>query len=182
MDLNLLKLLPVLADEKSVTKAAERLFMSQSAFSHALNRVREQLDDPLFIRTSQGMEPTPRARQLIPVIRESLGRLERGMSGSRLFDPATSARTFYLGAVDYFEFLGLPRLVSRFKREAPNIRLSVDILAEKIQHEGVESVSWMFSLASILCSTYRTILTSGSGCRIALWRSRRGTERIFRRN
>ncbi|MFC3914715.1 LysR family transcriptional regulator [Pseudaeromonas sharmana] len=139
MDLNLLKLLPVLADEKSVTKAAERLFMSQSAFSHALNRVREQLDDPLFIRTSQGMEPTPRARQLIPVIRESLGRLERGMSGSRLFDPATSARTFYLGAVDYFEFLGLPRLVSRFKREAPNIRLSVDILAEKIQHEGVES-------------------------------------------
>ena len=61
MDLNLLKLLPVLADEKSVTKAADRLFMSQSAFSHALNRVREQLEDPLFIRTSQGMEPTPRA-------------------------------------------------------------------------------------------------------------------------
>ena len=132
MDLNLLKLLPVLADEKSVTKAADRLFMSQSAFSHALNRVREQLDDPLFIRTSQGMEPTPRARQLIPVIRESLGRLERGMTGSRQFDPATSARTFYLGAVDYFEFLGLPRLVSQFKTEAPNIRLSVDILAEKI--------------------------------------------------
>ncbi len=139
MDLNLLKLLPVLADEKSVTKAAERLYMSQSAFSHALNRVREQLEDPLFIRTSQGMEPTPRARQLIPVIRESLGRLERGMTGSRQFDPATSARTFYLGAVDYFEFLGLPRLVSKFKSEAPNIRLSVDILAEKIQHEGVES-------------------------------------------
>ena len=139
MDLNLLKLLPVLADEKSVTKAADRLYMSQSAFSHALNRVREQLEDPLFIRTSQGMEPTPRARQLIPVIRESLGRLERGMTGSRQFDPATSARTFYLGAVDYFEFLGLPRLVSKFKTEAPNIRLSVDILAEKIQHEGVES-------------------------------------------
>ncbi len=58
IDLNLLQLLPVLAEEKSVTKAAERLFMSQSAFSHALNRAREQLGDPLFIRTSQGMEST----------------------------------------------------------------------------------------------------------------------------
>lgn len=139
IDLNLLQLLPVLAEEKSVTKAAERLFMSQSAFSHALNRAREQLGDPLFIRTSQGMEPTLRARQLIPVVLEALGRLERGISGSRPFDPAVSARTFYIGAVDYFEFYGLPRLVSRFKTEAPNIRLSVDILAEKIQHEGVES-------------------------------------------
>lgn len=113
--------------------------MSQSAFSHALNRAREQLEDPLFIRTSQGMEPTPRARQLIPLIRESMGRLERGILGSRPFDPAVSARTFYIGAVDYFEFLALPRLVSAFKAQAPNIRLSVDILAEKIQHEGVES-------------------------------------------
>lgn len=139
IDLNLLQLLPVLSEEKSVTKAAERLFMSQSAFSHALNRAREQLEDPLFIRTSQGMEPTPRARQLIPLIRESIGRLERGISSSRPFDPTVSARTFYIGAVDYFEFLGLPRLVSKFKTQAPNVRLSVDILAEKIQHDGVES-------------------------------------------
>lgn len=180
MDLNLLKLLPVLADEKSVTKAADRLFMSQSAFSHALNRVREQLDDPLFIRTSQGMEPTPRARQLIPVIRESLGRLERGMTGSRQFDPATSARTFYLGAVDYFEFLGLPRLVSKFKREAPNIRLSVDILAEKIQHEGVESGQLDVFVGIDSLQYVPHFLINAPGCRIGLSPLRRGIVRIFR--
>ena len=116
IDLNLLRLLLVLAEERSVTKAAERLFISQSAFSHALNRLREQLGDPLFVRTSQGMEATPRAQELIPVIQRSLGQLERGLQGGGQFEPATSARTFYIGAVDYFEFLALPRLVSRFNR------------------------------------------------------------------
>lgn len=139
IDLNLLKLIPILAEERSVTRAAERLFISQSACSHALNRLREELDDPLFVRTSQGMEPTPRARALIPLILRSLANLERGLKAGHGFDPATAARTFYIGAVDYFEFLGLPRLVSQFKTTAPNVRLSVDILAEKIQHEGVES-------------------------------------------
>ncbi len=139
IDLNLLKLIPILAEERSVTRAAERLFISQSAFSHALNRLRDELADPLFVRTSRGMEPTLRTRQLIPLIERSLANLERGLKAGNGFDPATSARTFYIGAVDYFEFLGLPRLVSRFKTMAPNVRLSVDILAEKIQHEGVES-------------------------------------------
>ncbi|GAA4498635.1 LysR family transcriptional regulator [Pseudaeromonas paramecii] len=139
IDLNLLRLLLVLSEERSVTKAAERLFISQSAFSHALNRLREQLGDPLFVRTSQGMEATPRAQELIPVIRRSLGQLERGLQGGSQFVAAESARTFYIGAVDYFEFLALPRLVSRFKTLAPNVRLSVDILAEKIQDTGVES-------------------------------------------
>lgn len=139
IDLNLLKLIPVLAEERSVTRAAERLFISQSAFSHALNRLREELNDPLFVRTNRGMEATPRTRDLTPLIVKSLSNIERGLKIGNVFDPATSARTFYIGAVDYFEFLGLPKLVSKFKFEAPNIRLSVDILAEKIQHEGVKS-------------------------------------------
>ena len=139
IDLNLLKLIPVLAEERSVTRAAERLFISQSAFSHALNRLREELNDPLFVRTSQGMEATPRTRALIPLIVRSLSNIERGLKAGKVFDPATAARTFYIGAVDYFEFLALPKLVSKFKQSAPNVRLSVDILAEKIQHEGVES-------------------------------------------
>jgi len=115
IDLNLLRLVPILAKEKSVTRAAQRANLSQSAFSHALNRLREQLKDEMFIRTRNGMEPTPYAAMMIPVIESALSKLDTATRGPSHFDPMRDAHTFYIGAVDYFEFMFMPVLTARFK-------------------------------------------------------------------
>lgn len=138
VDLNLLRLVPILAKEKNVTRAAQKANLSQSAFSHALNRLREQLKDEMFIRTRNGMEPTPYAAMMIPVIENALSKLDTATRGPSHFDPARDAHTFYIGAVDYFEFMFMPVLTARFKTIAPNVRLSVDILSETIKVERVE--------------------------------------------
>ncbi|MBS1203616.1 MAG: LysR family transcriptional regulator [Proteobacteria bacterium] len=138
IDLNLLRLVPILAKEKNVTRAAQKANLSQSAFSHALNRLREQLKDEMFIRTRNGMEPTPYAAMMIPVIENALSKLDTATRGPSHFDPARDAYTFYIGAVDYFEFMFMPVLTARFKTIAPNVRLSVDILSETIKVERVE--------------------------------------------
>ncbi|XTZ38614.1 LysR family transcriptional regulator [Salmonella enterica] len=138
IDLNLLRLVPILAKEKSVTRAANKANLSQSAFSHALNRLREQLKDEMFVRTRNGMEPTPYAASMIPVIESALSKLDTATRGPSHFDPSRDAHTFYIGAVDYFEFMFMPVLTARFKKIAPNVRLSVDILSETIKLERVE--------------------------------------------
>ncbi|MFZ4834924.1 LysR family transcriptional regulator [Rouxiella sp. Mn2063] len=138
MDLNLLRLLPILAREKNVTRAARKANLSQSAFSHALNRLREQLNDQVFVRTRNGMEPTPYAASIIPVVERAMETLKVATLGAQPFDPATTAHTFYVGAVDYFEFMCMPILTARFKENAPNVRLSVDILSETIKLDRVE--------------------------------------------
>lgn len=138
LDLNLLRLVVILAKEKNVTRAALKANITQSAFSHALNRMREQLNDEVFVRTRNGMEPTPYAASIIPVIANSLDRLEAATRGAHPFDPMRDAHTFYIGAVDYFEFMFMPVLTARFKQMAPNVRLSVDILSETIKLERIE--------------------------------------------
>jgi len=138
LDLNLLRLLLILAKERNVTRAARKANITQSAFSHALNRLREQLNDDVFVRTRNGMEPTPYAASIIPVIGNVLDRLDAATRGAHPFDPMLDAHTFYLGAVDYFEFLFMPVLTARFKTVAPNVRLSVDILSETIKLERME--------------------------------------------
>lgn len=138
MDLNLLRLVPILAKEKNVTRAARKANITQSAFSHALNRLREQLNDEMFVRTRNGMEPTPYAASMIPVIENALSKLEAATRGKGNFNPAKDPHTFYIGAVDYFEFMYMPALTAKFKHTAPNVRLSVDILSETIKFERVE--------------------------------------------
>lgn len=138
MDLNLLRLLPLIAREKNITRAARKANITQSAMSHALNRMREQLNDQVFVRTHRGMEPTPYAASIIPVVEKALDTLEMATRGAQPFNPAQSAHTFYIGAVDYFEFLFMPVLTAKFKHLAPNVRLSVDILSETIKLERVE--------------------------------------------
>ena len=115
MDLNLLRLVPILAKEKNVTRAARKANITQSAFSHALNRLREQLNDEMFVRTRNGMEPTPYAASMIPVIENALSKLEAATRGKGNFDPAKDPHTFYIGAVDYFEFMYMPALTAAFK-------------------------------------------------------------------
>jgi DNA-binding transcriptional LysR family regulator len=95
-DLNLLRVLVSLDDTRSVTRAAQQIGMSQSGFSTALNRLRLQFEDTLFVRTSGGMEPTPRAREMVGTARAVLGQVRTGILADPQFDPATTQTEFRL--------------------------------------------------------------------------------------
>jgi DNA-binding transcriptional LysR family regulator len=109
VNLNLLVALDALLVERHVTRAARRVGITQSAMSNALKQLRALYDDPLFVRRSRGMTPTPRALALQPTLREGLARLEKTFS-PRAFDP-TDKRTFVLAASDYVELVLLPPLL-----------------------------------------------------------------------
>src|SRR6201986_2782048 len=93
LDLNLLRLFDALAEERSVTRAGARLGMTQSAVSHALNRLRHALDDELFVRTSDGMRPTARAVEIGPSVRAALGNLQAALT-PQVFEASIAHRRF----------------------------------------------------------------------------------------
>jgi LysR family transcriptional activator of mexEF-oprN operon len=101
VDLNLLVAFEALMQTRSVTKAAEQLRVGQPSASHALKRLRELLDDPLFARTPAGMAPTPRALALAEPIRTILSTIETTLFAGRSFDPLRETRNFRMGATDY---------------------------------------------------------------------------------
>lgn len=123
-DLNLLPIVVAIAKEKSVSRAAEALGMSQPAVSAALSRLRQTFNDELFIRTSSGMEPTPRALTLIEPAREILARVEEDVLQEEGFDPAKATGCFTLALSDIGEMVFLPKLLSRIQQEAPRASIS----------------------------------------------------------
>ena len=122
-DLNLLRVFAAIMQERSVTRAGERLGLSQPAVSAALNRLRHLLDDQLFVRRGNEMEPTPRAEDMIGPVRNALDQLEAALQGARRFDPGAAQRTFTLLGADYFSMLLMPALADRMARIAPGVRL-----------------------------------------------------------
>jgi DNA-binding transcriptional LysR family regulator len=124
IDLNLLRIFDVLYDECNVTRAAARLFLSQSAASHALARLRDVLGDPLFVRTPSGLQPTSRARQLAPRLRVALAEI-RSVVAIPLFDPAKTRQRFVISAGSYFCTLIVPNLVALARKSAPGITLQI---------------------------------------------------------
>jgi len=122
LDLNLLKVFEALLEEKSVTRAGERLGLTQSAVSHALNRLRVALDDELFMRTADGMQPTVWAMEAGPKVSRALGQLQRALAPTS-FDPALSDRRFALGVSPYLSAVLAPRLVRSFRALAPHAEL-----------------------------------------------------------
>ncbi|HSR98516.1 MAG TPA: LysR family transcriptional regulator [Kofleriaceae bacterium] len=125
MDLNLVVALDVLLAERHVTRAAQRLGITQSAASHALGRLRELLGDPLLVRGPGGaMVPSTLALRIAPQLRKVLEDLA-GVLRGETFDPATARRTFRLGGSDYVELVLLPRLAARLARLAPGVDLWV---------------------------------------------------------
>jgi DNA-binding transcriptional LysR family regulator len=123
-DLNLLRIFDVLLEERSVTKAGARLGLSQSAVSHALNRLRHMLNDELFVRGPSGMRPTPRALEIATRIHGPLAQLQAALSRTE-FDPATSQRRFTLVAGAYGAAVLAPPLVRRLAELAPSAELVV---------------------------------------------------------
>ena len=123
LDIKLLRLLDQLHTTRSVTRAAEALGQSQPTLSIWLARLRRELGDPLFVRTADGMLPTPRTDALMPTVREVLGGLERLSQAGAVFDPSTAQRRFRIFMTDASHITLLPRLLSHVRAVAPGISL-----------------------------------------------------------
>lgn len=119
-----LALLIAIHDERSLSAAAPRLGVSPSAASHALDRLRHLLGDPLFVRHGRGITPTTHALAVIEEARDILRRLE-GLGHSREFDPADATGTFVIAANDYQRDLVLPELMRQVRRELPKLDVRV---------------------------------------------------------
>lgn len=114
VDLNLLIAFESLLDECHVGRAANRVGLSQPAFSNAISRLRARLNDPLFVRTGRGMVPTPRAEQLSGPIREALSLLRDTLEAPRVFNPEVSTQRFRVALSDNVELLLAPLLARSF--------------------------------------------------------------------
>jgi DNA-binding transcriptional LysR family regulator len=144
IDLNLLVLFDALMTERSVTEAGRRLGKTQPTVSHGLGRLRAQFQDPLLVRTPQGLGPTPKAEALHQEVREVLMRLRQVLQGQVAFDPATAQRTFTVTMTDYAQYVLLPPLLRRLLREAPGVDLAVHVSGdepERILAEGDADLS-----------------------------------------
>lgn len=124
LDLNLLRVFQAIDQERNLTRAARVLSLSQSAVSHALGRLRDSLDDDLFVREGRGVAPTPLAMRLGPDIRAALELLQRSLQQTRDFDPARDVAQFTIAVNDELEPLLLPAVVRRLRRTAPDIRVA----------------------------------------------------------
>ena len=125
VDLNLLVALDALLVERSVSRAAVRLHLSQPATSALLARLRELFGDPLLLRSARGMLPTPRALELLAPIKQVLDEIDAIIQPRAAFDPDSAEHTFTLSASDYVEYALLPTLVDYLERNAPRVRLEV---------------------------------------------------------
>ena len=123
IDLNLLVVFEALLQERHVGRAAKRLSLSQSATSHALGRLRNLFDDPLFARNPRGIEPTPRGRELAKPVADALSQLRQLLSPTAAFDPATLRRTFTIATHDYAFAVLMPSLMAELRTQAPGVDL-----------------------------------------------------------
>lgn len=138
-DLNLLIVFEALMTECHVTRAAKKVHLSQPAVSHALNRMREELGDPLLVRTDKGMQPTPRALEMLPAVQQALKLLEATLSPPQPFDPSVSERRFVIAATDYFELVLYPQLIARIREEAPGVSIEIQLISDEQLHSGLEN-------------------------------------------
>ncbi|TGN98675.1 LysR family transcriptional regulator [Burkholderia sp. USMB20] len=134
LDLNLLVVFDALQRERSVTRAAVEVGLSQGAMSHALNRLRTFFEDPLFVKTSGGMTPTAKAELIGASIGEIMTALRQNVVSQARFDPSTSRRAFVLCMTDMGELVFLPPLIRRLRKAAPHCSIrSLQIPLEEIE-------------------------------------------------
>lgn len=124
-DLNLIRVFHRIYETRNVSAAAKDLSLTQSGISHALKRLRLELSDPLFVRTSAGMQPTPYADQLFEATSRPLGNLFLGIQLGRTFNPLSSQRTFKLFLSDVGQLVLLPRLLAFLNEHAPATKIQV---------------------------------------------------------
>jgi len=139
VDLNLLVALDALLAERSVSRAAVRLHLSQPAASALLARLRELFGDPLLLRSARGMLPTPRALELLGPVRQVLDEIDAIVQPRAAFAAATAEHSFTLSASDYVEYALLPKLVDYLEHKAPGVRLEVRPLDLPLVAKQMES-------------------------------------------
>jgi DNA-binding transcriptional LysR family regulator len=123
LDLNLLMVLHVVLEERSATRAAKKLHVTQSAVSNAIARLRSVLADPLVVRNGRGLAPTPRAEELRPFITQAMAQLQVALDRGTAFDPKASERTFTLALSDNHQTSEAARIAEAFARELPRASL-----------------------------------------------------------
>lgn len=139
LDLKLLIVFEAMLATHNVTSAASAIGLTQPAMSTSLGKLRRVLGDPLFVRTSRGMEPTPFAMELADPIRHALHLIRQTLNRDKHFDAATSSRTFKLVMTDIGERVFLPDLLRRLSEIAPGINIRTVQLREREMREALES-------------------------------------------
>uniref|UniRef100_UPI00333F9DCD LysR family transcriptional regulator n=1 Tax=Castellaniella defragrans TaxID=75697 RepID=UPI00333F9DCD len=143
LDLNLLRVFNAIYMARSVSRAATALDLTQPAVSQGLARLRNLIGDPLFIRASGGVAPTPHADRLAGPVREALWALENAVLQSTRFDPEHSDKTFHLHMTDIGEGRFLPELITAIRRRAPNVRIETlrvptDEIGQALDHGRID--------------------------------------------
>lgn len=149
-DLNLLRVFIALMEERSVTRAADRLGITQPALSNALNRLRDMLQDPLFIRERYGMQPTQKAEALAPGIIEAIGQLDGLVLEQQSFDQMRAQMMFTLAPNSYVEYVLIPAVVAKLRVLAPGIKLRITPFGNDLAETEVISGSTALVLGRIV--------------------------------
>ncbi|MDO9321632.1 MAG: LysR substrate-binding domain-containing protein, partial [Pseudomonas sp.] len=123
VDLNLFIVFDAIYTEANLTRAGQIVGITQPAVSNALSRLRETFNDPLFVRTAQGMVPTPMAQNIIGSVRNALQLLRVSVQESRIFNPLEANKTFRISMTDLVEAVLLPPLFQRLRRQAPAVQI-----------------------------------------------------------
>ena len=147
IDLNLLVVLEALVEECNVTRAAKRIGLSQPAMSNALARLRRTFDDPLLVRTAEGMVPTPAAQSLIIPVRHALTQLREALEEKAFFDPTATDRTFHLLTNDYAEIALVAPLLQTLRANAGSIKLRIQRPRSVFEPPSTSSLADSFDLA-----------------------------------
>jgi DNA-binding transcriptional LysR family regulator len=138
-DLNLVRVFLVIWETRSQTVAAQRLNLTQPAVSHALRRLRETFNDPLFVRSTGGMVPTEMATRLHGPLSEALLMIQRAVKDTEHFDPSTAQRVFRVAMTDISEFFFLPSLMGWLADAAPSVHIRVVPLDQSTVAHGMRA-------------------------------------------
>jgi len=149
IDLKLLAIISELHHTRSVSQTAENLAISQSAVSMSLAKLRKHFNDPLFVRTSIGMEPTPHAAELIQLLKRAEDLLQLALGHHVVFNPAESNRVFHLHSTDIAQVTLIPKLMRHLKDVAPSLRVDLGRISDstpKLLESGVVDLAVGFIL------------------------------------
>lgn len=149
MDLNLLRVFQTIFEERNLTLAGGRLCLSQPSISYALRRLRDIFHDPLFVRTRNGMQPTPVALELSQPIARALQSVQDALRYAESFDPATTNRMFRISMSDMGEVVYLPLITKILRAEAPSIRLKIESMPGSELKEAMRTSRLDFAIGNL---------------------------------
>ena len=160
VDLNLLRLFDAVYRARNVSRAAELLDLTQPAASQGLTRLRGLVHDPLFVRASGGVQPTPRAHKLAEPVRHALATLEQALGESAGFDPRASQRTFQIHMSDIGEGRFLPELMVALREQAPGVRIETRPLPREAIAQALDTgrIDFAFGFLPTVKDTQRSQL------------------------